>query len=163
MKTTLVKTDSSNNRRKILSLNEEDMKAFILLFKNMEELKDYFSSNDEECSFSLISNNNEDYSLNKFYFSDDLYLDLLEDRSLVSKLLDKCPDIFQGSLGKRMEVSLNEEVPNSIHERNVKALINDLEKGGLKAHSVEVASVLMEKEMEEKSESKTLKLSINNK
>lgn len=44
MKTTLVKIDSSNNRRKILSLNEEDMKAFILLFKNMEELKDYFSS-----------------------------------------------------------------------------------------------------------------------
>lgn len=42
MKTTLVKIDSSNNRRKILSLNEEDMKAFILLFKNMEELKDYF-------------------------------------------------------------------------------------------------------------------------
>lgn len=163
MKTTLVKTDSSNNRRKILSLNEEDMKAFILLFKNMEELKDYFSSNDEECSFSLISNNNEDYSLNKFYFSDDLYLDLLEDRSLVSKLLDKCPDIFQGSLGKRMEVSLNEEVPTPIHERNVKALINDLEKGGLKTHSVEVASVLMEKEMEEKSESKTLRLSINNK
>ena len=65
MKTTLVKIDSSNNKRKILSLNEEDMKAFILLFKNMEELKDYFSSNDEECSFSLISNNNEDYSLNK--------------------------------------------------------------------------------------------------
>ena len=94
---------------------------------------------------------------------DDLYLDLLEDRSLVSKLLDKCPDIFQGSLGERMEVSLNEEVPNSIHERNVKALINDLEKGGLKAHSVEVASVLMEKEMEKKSESKTLRLSINNK
>lgn len=163
MKTTLVKIDSSNNRRKILSLNEEDMKAFILLFKNMEELKDYFSSNDEECSFSLISNNNGDYSLNKFYFSDDLYLDLLEDRSLVSKLLDKCPDIFQGSLGERMEVSLNEEVPNSIHERNVKALINDLEKDGLKAHSVEVASVLMEKEMEKKSESKTLRLSINNK
>lgn len=163
MKTTLVKIDSSNNRRKILSLNEEDMKAFILLFKNMEELKDYFSSNDEECSFSLISNNNGDYSLNKFYFSDDLYLDLLEDRSLVSKLLDKCPDIFQGSLGERMEVSLNEEVPNSIHERNVKALINDLEKGGLKVHSVEVASVLMEKEMEKKSESKTLRLSINNK
>ena len=163
MKTTLVKIDSSNNRRKILSLNEEDMKAFILLFKNMEELKNYFSSNDEECSFSLISNNNGDYSLNKFYFSDDLYLDLLEDRSLVSKLLDKCPDIFQGSLGERMEVSLNEEVPNSIHERNVKALTNDLEKGGLKAHSVEVASVLMEKEMEKKSESKTLRLSINNK
>ena len=95
MKTTLVKIDSSNNRRKILSLNEEDMKAFILLFKNMEELKDYFSSNDEECSFSLISNNNGDYSLNKFYFSDDLYLDLLEDRSLVSKLLDKCPIYFK--------------------------------------------------------------------
>lgn len=163
MKTTLVKIDSSNNRRKILSLNEEDMKAFILLFKNMEELKDYFSSNDEECSFSLISNDNEDYSLNKFYFSDDLYLDLLEDRSLVSRLLDKCPDIFQGSLGKRMEVSLNEEVPASIHERNVKALINDLEKGGLKAYSIEVASVLMEKEIEEKSESKTLRLGINNK
>ena len=54
MKTTLDKIDSSNNRRKILSLNEEDMKAFILLFKNMEELKDYFSSTDEECSFSLI-------------------------------------------------------------------------------------------------------------
>ena len=54
MKTTLVKIDSSNNRRKILSLNEEDMKAFILLFKNMEELKDYFSSNDEEYAQSLL-------------------------------------------------------------------------------------------------------------
>ena len=129
----------------------------------MEELKDYFSSNDEECSFSLISNDNEEYSLNKFYFSDDLYLDLLEDKSLVSKLLDKCPDIFQGSLGKRMKVSLNEEVPDSIHVRNVKALINDLEKGGLKAYSIEVASVLIEKEKEEKSNSKTLGLSINNK
>lgn len=62
-----------------------------------------------------------------------------------------------------MKVSLNEEVPDSIHVRNVKALINDLEKGGLKAYSIEVASVLIEKEKEEKSNSKTLGLSINNK
>ena len=163
MKTTLIKIDSSNNSRKILSLSEEDMKAFILLFKNMEELKEYFSLNDEECSFSLVSGNNKNYSFDKFYFSDDLYLDLLSDKTLVSKLLNKCPDIFQGSLKERMQVSLNEDVPDSIHERNVKALINDLEKGGLKAHSVEVANFLIEQEMKENSDSKTLGLSINNK
>lgn len=156
MKTRLIKI-SNDNSRIIFSLNREEMKAFILGFKNMEELKEYFS-NEEECYFQLLTRDNKGYTnLDSFYFADDLYLDLFSNNELVSALLEKCPDIFKGSLKERMNVSLNGNVPDSIHNRNVRALINELEKGSLKEHSVEIASVLCS--LENKEEQKLLKLS----
>lgn len=148
MKTRLIKITNDNSRM-ILFLNREEMKAFILTFKNMDELKEYFS-NGEECVFQLLTTDNKGYTnLDNFYFADDLYLDLFSNNELVSDLLESCPDIFKGSLKERMVTSLNGSVPNSIHNRNVRALVNELEKGSLKDHSVEIASVLCSLENEE--------------
>lgn len=171
-KTTLIRECSNGKVVKMFTMDKDDMRKFVLGFGNMEDLKNYFSDISEEVeNFKLItyerSNGENHYTEEKFFFEEDLealekslYDDLLNDKDFIERLLENCPDLFTGSLKDRIEVSLKNNVPKSIYDRNIRTLKNHLMNGELFKHLEEidttVASYIDTKNSKEKRKVKNI-------
>lgn len=152
MKLTLIRTYKNGDVVNIFSTSLENMDEFIIGFKNKEDLELYFSEMKKNVlddgqidfgEFKLIGRSKKDTEFKELpmlfgedfeSLKEDLRKDLLRDDDFVRDLMCSKPELFEGSLEERMNISLNGNTPATIHQRNIRTLENSLLNGKLKSN-----------------------------